>query len=82
MADPEMGEDWRPEGPLLSLSVSGASGNSLSLLWDGQSSLPEDLEAAVLTTLDLVCSNSRLGKRYLLRDLPRQLASRLDCQPR
>jgi hypothetical protein len=81
MANPDIGnDDWRPDGPLLSLSFGSASGKNLGLLWDGRSSLPEDLDTAVIGTLEMVCSNSRLAKRYLLRDLPRQVASRLECQ--
>jgi len=81
MANPYRGDDdWRPDGPLLSLSFGSASGKSLGLLWDGQVSLPGDLDTAVLGTLELVCSNSRLAKRYLFRDLPRQVTSRLECR--
>jgi len=81
MANPYMGdEDWRPDGPLLSLSFGPASGKNFGLLWDGRSSLPRDLDTAVMGTLEMVCSNSRLAKRYLFRDLPRQVTSRLECR--
>lgn len=80
-ADPRtLAEGWHPDGPLLSLTFGSTAGRSLQLLWDGRSSLPEDLEAAVLETLELVCSHSRLAKGYLLRDLPRQVAGRLECR--
>jgi hypothetical protein len=71
--------DWRPDGPILELSFGSTSGKSLGLLWDGRSSLPGDLDTAVMGTLEMVCSNSRLAKKYLFRDLPRQVTSRLDC---
>lgn len=81
MANPFTGnDDWRPDGPLLSLSFRSASGKSLGLLWDGRASLQQDLDTAVMGTLEMACSNSRLAKRYLLRDLPRQVTSRLECQ--
>ena len=81
MENPDTGNDgWRPDGPLLSLTFGPASGKSLGLLWDGQSSLPGDLDTAVMGTLEMVCSNSRPARRYLLRDLPRQVSSRLQCQ--
>jgi hypothetical protein len=81
MADPDTGNtDWRPDGPLLSLLFGSASGQSLGLLWDGRSSLPKDLDTAVMGTLEMVCSSSRLAKKYLLRDLPREVASRLECR--
>lgn len=81
MSNPYTGAfDWRPDGPLLELSVGAASDKSLGILWDGRSSLPEDLDVAVMATLEMVCSNSRLAKTYLLRDLPRQVTSRLECE--
>jgi len=81
MANPYLGnEDWRPDGSLLELSFGSASGKTLALLWDGQSSLPNDLDTAIMGTLEMVCSNSRLAKRYLFRDLPRQVTSRLECR--
>lgn len=73
-------EDWRPDGPLLELSFGSTSGKTLGLMWDGRSSLPRDLDTAVMETLEVMCSTSRRAKRYLLRDLPRQVASRLECQ--
>lgn len=80
MANPYTGnDDWRPDGPLLSLQFGPTSGKNLGLLWDGRSSLPGDLETAVMGTVAMVCSNSRLAKRYLLRDLPRQVTSQLEC---
>jgi hypothetical protein len=80
MANPEIGnEDWHPSESLLSLSFGSASGKSLGLLWDGESTLPEQLDTAVMATLELVCSNSRLAKKYLHRDLSRQVVSRLEC---
>lgn len=80
MANPyTFNDDWRPDGPLVALSFGSTAGKSLGLLWDGRSSLPEALDTAVMETLEMVCSNSRLAKRYLLRDLPRQVTSRLSC---
>lgn len=77
MAKPYSGH---PEGPLLSLQFGPVSGKNLGVLWDGQSTLPQDLDIAVMATLEMVCANSRLARRYLLRDLPRQVASRLRCR--
>lgn len=80
MANPyTFNDDWRPDGSLVELSFGSTAGKSLGLLWDGRSSLPKDLDTAVMGILEMVCSNSRLAKRYLLRDLPRQVTSRLDC---
>lgn len=79
MADPYTGDDWRAYGPLLSLSFGSTSEKVIELLWDGHLSLPEELDTAVIGTLELVCSNSRLARKYLLRDLPQQVASRLEC---
>ena len=79
MANPEIEkDDWRPDGPLLELSF-GSAGESVSFLWDGESSLPPKIDTAVVATLELMCSNSRLARRYLLRDLPPQVATRLAC---
>lgn len=61
------------------LSYGPPSTKTLELLWNGRSSLPEDLDSAVIKTLETVCSNSRLAKKYLLRDLPQQVAVRLTC---
>lgn len=81
MANPYTGEDdWLPDGPLLSLSFGSPSGRSFGLLWDGQVKLSRDLDTAVMGTLEMICSNSRLAKRYLFRDLPEQVTKRLDCQ--
>jgi len=86
MANPYLGnedlgnEDWRPDGSLLELTFGSAPGKTLALLWDGQSSLPGELNTAVIGTLEMVCSNSRLAKGYLFRDLPRQVTSRLECR--
>lgn len=80
MANPYTGnDDWRADGPLLLLTFGSTSGKSLGLLWDGHSRLPKDLDTAVIGTLEMACSNSRLAKRYLLRDLPPQVANRLEC---
>ena len=79
MANPYAGDDWRAYGPLLSISFGSTSGKHVGILWDGQLSLPKELDDAVMGTLEVVCSNSRLAKRYLLRDLPQQIASRLEC---
>lgn len=78
LANPDLGDDWRPDGPVLSLSF--GSERRVELLWDGRSSLPPDLDTAVLVTLETLCSNSRRAKKYLFRDLPQQVARRLDCQ--
>lgn len=81
MANPYTYEDdWRPDGPLVSLSFGSTSGKTVGLLWDARSRLPEELDTAVMGTLEMVCSNSRRAKRYLLRDLPRQVTSRLECR--
>lgn len=74
------GPHAHPHAPLLSLSFGPPSGRSLQLLWDGRSTLPEDLDTAVIETLEMACSNSRRARRSLLRDLPPQVARRLDCQ--
>ncbi len=79
MVNPYTGDDWRAVGPLLSLEFGPASGKSVGLLWDYQLSLPEEFDTAVIGTLELACSNSRLAKKYLLRGLPQQVASRLEC---
>lgn len=73
-------DDWRPDGPLLSLSFGSTSGKTLGLLWDCQSRLPQELDTAVMGTLEMMCSNSRLARKYLFRDLPRQVTGRLECQ--
>lgn len=79
MANPYTGDEWRPNGPLLWLSFGSPEQTSIELLWDGTRSLPKDLDTAVIGTLEVVCSNSRLAKGYLLRGLPRQVADRLEC---
>ena len=73
------GDDWRAYGPVLELLYGSPSEKTVGILWDGQLSLPKEIDTAVMATLELVCSNSRLAKRYLLRDLPQQVASRLEC---
>lgn len=73
--------DWRPDGPVLSLTLGSPSGKVFDVLWDGRSSLPGELGVAVMATLEMVCSNSRLARRSLLRDLPPQVAGRLECRP-
>lgn len=81
MANPYTFEDdWRPDGPLVDLSFGSTSAKTVGLLWDARSRLPEALDAAVMATLELVCSNSRRAKRYLLRGLPRQVTERLECR--
>lgn len=72
-------DDWRPDGSVVALSFGSTAGKSLGLLWDGRSRLPKELDTAVMGTFELACSHSRLAKRYLLRDLPRQVTSRLNC---
>lgn len=72
-------DDWQPDGSLVELSFGSTTGKSLGLLWDGRSDLPKDLDSAVMGTLEMVCANSRLAKRYLLRDLPQQVTRRLSC---
>lgn len=79
MADPYTGDGWRPYGPVLSFSVGSPAEKSFGLLWDGQLGLPEDLDTAVIDTLEVVCSNSRLARKRLLGGLPRQVADRLEC---
>lgn len=79
MANPYTGDDWRAEGPHLEITFGSVSEKTLELMWDGRSSLPEELDIAVIATLEMVCSNSRLAKKYLLRDLPQQVATRLEC---
>jgi hypothetical protein len=72
-------DDGRAHGPFISLSFGATSGRTIGLLWDGQRSLPEDLDTAVFAILESACSNSRLARKYLLRDLPQQVANRLEC---
>ena len=78
MEHPYTGEDWRPYGPFISLSF-GSAESRFGLLWDGQSYLAEDLDAAVMRTLEMVCSNGRNARKILLRDLPAQVVARLEC---
>lgn len=80
LADPHLGDGWRPDGPVLSLSFGSTSERLVQLMWDGRRSLPPELETAVLVTLETMCSNSLRAKKYLLRDLPQQVADRLDCR--
>lgn len=81
MTHPFTGDDWRAYSTLVSLSFGSPSDKTFGLLWDGQLSLPEELDTALMATLEAVCSNSRLAKKYLLRDLPSQVAGRLACSP-
>ena len=85
MANPNVHEDdWRPDGPLLQLSFGSTSlqgstsGRTIGLLWDFRSSLPKSFDTAVMGTLKVVCSNSRLARKYLLRDLPRSVFDQLE----
>lgn len=80
LTNPDLGHDWRPDGPVLSLSFDSASERRVQLLWDGRAGLPPELDAAVIGTLETMCSNSRRAKKYMLRDLPQRIADRLDCQ--
>ncbi len=80
LASPPGDDDWRPDGPLLSLSFGAPSGKTVGLLWDGRSTLPPDLDTAVLETLEMVCSSSRRARKYLLRDLPPEVSGRLECR--
>jgi hypothetical protein len=80
MRDPDFeAADWRPDGPLAEITFYSTSGKSASLLWDG-SPLPEKLDPAVIGTLETMCSNSNWARKFLLRDLPAEVASRLECQ--
>lgn len=71
-------DDWRPQGSLIELSF-GAKGANLQLLWDGKAKLPDDLDQAIIATMDLVCDRSHLAKSYLSRSLPEEVSSRLEC---
>jgi hypothetical protein len=79
MENPITGDDWQAEGPVLALSLGTSPEKTVSLLWDGLLGLPKDLDAAVIGTLEMVCSSSQLAKRRLLQGLPHQVASRLEC---
>ena len=79
MADPYRFDGWRAYGPVLSFSFGSPAERSFQLLWDGQLRLPEELDTAVIGTLEVVCSNSRLAKKRLLGGLPRQVGDRLEC---
>ena len=79
MTDPYTGDGWRAYGPVLSFTFGSPAEKSFGLLWDGQLRLPEDLDTAVISTLEAICSNSRLAKKRLLGGLPRQVADRLEC---
>jgi hypothetical protein len=80
MANPEVFTDeWRPDGPLVEVSFGSPAGESVGLMWDGRTSLPASLDTAVMATLELFCSSSRRADKYLLRDLPQQVARRLEC---
>jgi hypothetical protein len=83
MADPWTGrDDWRPDGPLLTFSIGPPSGQHVAFHWDGQMRLPPALDAAVIETLEMFCSHSRAAERSLRKDLPPQVAGRLDCRRR
>ena len=71
-------DDWHPDGPLLSLSLM-SGGKHVNLLWDGSTPLSPDIDLAVMTTLEVVCSNSRPATRSLNRNLPPQVTTRLAC---
>jgi hypothetical protein len=79
-------DDWRPDGPLLELSFGSTSPKgststkTIGLLWDFWSSPPKDLYTAVMATLEVICSESRLARKYLLRDLPRPVFDQLECE--
>jgi hypothetical protein len=80
MTTPDLSSDaWRPDGPLLELSFV-TSGKSVQVWWDGRSQLADSIRAKVLGTLELVCSNSDRARKYLLRDLPPEVASQLVCR--
>jgi hypothetical protein len=79
MEHPLTDESWRPYGPVMSLSFGPPAGTSFRLVWDGQASLPEDIDAAVSRTLEMFCSKGRNARRILLRDLPQQVVARLEC---
>ena len=70
MADPYTGDGWRAYGPVLSFSFGLPAERSFGLLWDGELSLPEDLDTAVIGTLEVICSNSRLAKKRLSGPAP------------
>ena len=74
------GDEWQPDGPLVHVTFGTPFGPTLQLLWDGRTRLPEDVENAVLKTLDAGCANSGLARKYLLRDLPPEVSSRLKCR--
>lgn len=71
-------DDWHPDGPLLSLTLM-SGGKRVDLLWDGSTPLSPDFDLAVMSTLEVVCSNSRPATRSLIRNLPRQVTNRLEC---
>lgn len=79
MSQPFTGDGWKARTPILELSAGPASDKHLELLWDGRQRLPEELETAVISTLELICTHSRLAKKYLLEGLPEEVATRLDC---
>ena len=72
-------DNWRPDGPLISLSFGSPLSDNVGLLWDGRSTLPEGLDTAVMATLELICSSNRMARDQLLHGLP-QLRGRLGCQ--
>jgi hypothetical protein len=79
MPNPPTGKkDWRPDGPMVELWFGSTSGQSVWVLWDGQSTLPKDLDSAVMGTLELMRSKNGLAKKYLSRNLPPQVSHRLE----
>ena len=79
LTNPFTGPDWYDEGPIVHLQFL-ASGADFQLFWDGRLDLPEQLDAAVIGTLEMVCSKRRSAKK-LLRALPPQVGARLGCAP-
>lgn len=79
MKRPYTGDDWRADGPVLSLSYSSSTEDHFRLMWDARLSLPRELDIAVIATLEMVCSNSRLAKKHLLQGLPKEVGGRLQC---
>ena len=45
-------DDWVPDGPYVELTYGTVSGESVALMWDGESALPEELDVAVMGTLE------------------------------
>jgi hypothetical protein len=74
-------DDWQHEGPLISITLVG-SVKRVDLLWDGFTPLPPELDTAVMRTLQIACSHSRVARGDLVRNLPRQLSDRVECSTR